>query len=264
MDKLEEIRVKIGDCDEKIIEQLAIRMGYVQEIISYKKETGIPIIQPEQEKKQTDALMVQVGDNEFKEEILDVFKYIMKNSRRIQAKSLFDYNIFLIGFMGSGKSTIAGELKDKLAMERVEMDDMIVKKQGMTISEIFDEYGESYFRNLESNALIELQRKKQTIVSCGGGIVIRDENSDHMKKNGRVVLLTAKPITIFERLKDSTDRPILRNNMNVEFIGNLMEKRRAKYEAVADITVETDGRMATEICEEIISKLIAFDKVQNH
>ena len=151
-------------------------MSHIQEIISYKKATGIPILQPEQEKKQTDALAAKLGDNEFEEEILDIFKYIMKNSRRIQAKSLFDYNIFLIGFMGAGKSTVAGELKDKLEMDRVEMDQMIVENRGMSISEIFDEFGEAYFRNLESNTLIELQKRKQTIVSCGGGVVMREEN----------------------------------------------------------------------------------------
>ena len=259
MDKIEAIREKIGECDDIIIEQLAVRMSYIQEIISYKKATGIPILQPEQEKKQTDALKNKLGDNE---EILDIFKYIMKNSRRIQAKSLFDYNIFLIGFMGAGKSTIAGELKDKLEMDRVEMDQMIVEKQGMSISEIFDEYGEAYFRNLESNTLIELQKRKQTIVSCGGGVVMREENTDHMKKNGRVVLLTAKPETIYERVKDSDERPILNNNMNVEFISGLMDKRKDRYEAVADITVATDGKNVTQICEEIISKLIALDNAK--
>ena len=258
MDKIEAIREKIGECDDIIIEQLAVRMSYIQEIISYKKATGIPILQPEQEKKQTDALKNKLGDNEFEEEILDIFK----NSRRIQAKSLFDYNIFLIGFMGAGKSTIAGELKDKLEMDRVEMDQMIVEKQGMSISEIFDEYGEAYFRNLESNTLIELQKRKQTIVSCGGGVVMREENTDHMKKNGRVVLLTAKPETIYERVKDSDERPILNNNMNVEFISGLMDKRKDRYEAVADITVATDGKNVTQICEEIISKLIALDNAK--
>lgn len=262
MDKIEQIREKIGECDDIIIEQLAKRMGYIQEIIAYKKATGIPILQPEQEKKQTDALEAKLGDNEFEEEILDIFKYIMKNSRRIQAKSLFDYNVFLIGFMGAGKSTIASELQEKLEMNRVEMDQMIVEKQGMSISEIFDEYGETYFRNLESNTLIELQKCKQTIVSCGGGVVMRAENADHMKKNGRIVLLTAKPETIFERVKDSDERPILNNNMNVDFIAGLMEKRREKYLAAADIVVETDAKTVTQICEEIIAKLIAFDNAK--
>ena len=78
-------------------------------------------------------------------------------------------------------------------MNYVEMDQLIVEQRGMAITDIFEEYGETYFRNLESNVLIELQKRKQTIVSCGGGVVMREENTDHMKKNGRVVLLTAKP-----------------------------------------------------------------------
>lgn len=189
-------------------------------------------------------------------------QYIMKNSRRIQAKGLFDYNIFLIGFMGTGKSTIASELQAKLEMDRIEMDELIVQKQGMSISEIFDEYGEVYFRNLESNTLIELQKRKQTIVSCGGGVVMREDNSEHMKKNGRVVLLTAKPETIYERVKNSDERPILNNHMNVDYISSLMEKRRERYEAAADVTVITDGKNAAQICEEIISRLIALDNQQ--
>lgn len=146
--QLEEIREKIGDTDMRIIDALADRMVLIQDIIAYKKATGIPILQPEQEAKQTKALEEYLKDNEFEEEILDVFKYIMKNSRRVQAKALFDYNVFLIGFMGAGKTTIASELERKLEMHRIEMDEMIVKKQGMSISEIFDEYGEIYFRNL--------------------------------------------------------------------------------------------------------------------
>ncbi len=262
MEQLEQIRAKIGECDNRIIEALADRMVHIQEIISYKKATGIPILQPEQEKKQTDALKAKLGDNEFEEEILDIFKYIVKNSRRVQAKSLFDYNVFLIGFMGAGKTTIASELERKLEMHRVEMDAMIVEKQGMSISEIFDEYGEAYFRNLESNCLIELQKVKQSIVSCGGGVVMREDNAEHMKKNGRVVLLTARPETILERVKDSNERPILNNHMNVEFIANLLEKRKARYHAVADIEVATDGKSEDQICDEIIAKLIAFDNEQ--
>ena len=150
MDKIEAIREKIGECDDIIIEQLAVRMSYIQEIISYKKATGIPILQPEQEKKQTDALKNKLGDNEFEEEILDIFKYIMKNSRRIQAKSLFDYNIFLIGFMGAGKSTISDYLKTVFAMDIIEMDQIIAERAGMSISDIFETYGEQYFRDCET------------------------------------------------------------------------------------------------------------------
>ena len=259
MDKIEEIRAKIGECDDIIIKQLAVRMSHIQEIISYKKATGIPILQPEQEKKQTDALAAKLGDNEFEEEILDIFKYIMKNSRRIQAKSLFDYNIFLIGFMGAGKSTISDYLKNALAMDVVEMDQCIVERQGMSISDIFETYGEEYFRELETNLLIEMQSRSNVVVSCGGGVPMRERNVTEMKKNGRVVLLTAKPETILERVKDNHDRPLLENNKNVSFIADLLEKRRAKYEAAADIVIQTDGKSELEICEELIHRLRETD-----
>lgn len=259
MDRIEEIREKIGQCDDAIIKQLAMRMGYIQEMIAYKKKTGIPILQPEQGKKQTDTLQEKLRENEFEEEILDIFRSIMKNSCRIQTKSLFDYNIFLIGFMGAGKSSIAKELKNQLEMDYVETDNMIVEKEGMSINEIFAEYGEAYFRNLESNTLIELQKRKQTVVSCGGGVVMREENVRHIKKNGRVVLLTAKAETIYERVKDNTERPLLNGNMNVDYIRGLMEKRSPKYEAAADVMIATDGKDITQICEEIIEKLIALD-----
>lgn len=166
-----------------------------------------------------------------------------------------EQNIFLIGFMGVGKSTVAGQLEKTLKMERIEMDALIEKQSGMAISEIFEKHGEDYFRRLESELLIDLQKKKRQIVSCGGGIVLRAENAEYMKKSGRVIWLTASPETIFERVKDSTERPILNNNMNVEFIESLYEKRKEKYQEAADITVKTDGKNAKQICEEIIAKL---------
>lgn len=164
-------------------------------------------------------------------------------------------NIFLIGFMGVGKSSVASQLKQMLSMEYVEMDQEIVRQQGKSIAQIFAEHGESYFRDLETNLLVELQSGKPAVVSCGGGVVLRRENIAHMKKNGTIVLLTAKPQTIYERVKDNQERPILNGNMNVEFISGLMEKRRASYEAAADITVATDEKDVAEICKEIIAHL---------
>lgn len=167
---------------------------------------------------------------------------------------LFDYNIFLIGFMGSGKSTVSLALHDKYAMEVVEMDQIIAKKNNMSISAIFETYGEAYFRNEETNLLADIQSKKNMIVSCGGGVPMRDVNVELMKKSGKIVFLKAKPETILERVKDSHDRPLLENHKNVEYIADLMEQRRPKYEAAADIVVETDGKSAYDICEEIIKK----------
>lgn len=161
-------------------------------------------------------------------------------------------NIYLIGFMGAGKSTVAGALKAATGAKRIEMDQMIVEQQGMAISEIFERFGEEHFRNLETELLKSFADKADMIVSCGGGSVLRDENAALMKKSGRIVLLTATPETIYERVKHSSDRPILNGNMNIDFIRELMEKRRTRYEAVADVMIATDGKTTKEICDEIL------------
>lgn len=164
-------------------------------------------------------------------------------------------NIFLIGFMGAGKSTIAKALQRELGFPLVEMDQRIVEEQGMSINDIFAQYGEAHFRDIESQLVVDLGEQEPSIVSCGGGVVVRPENTQNMKKSGRIVFLKATPQTIYERVKNSTDRPILNGHMNVEYIAQLMEKRRALYEEAADITIQTDGKTREQICEEIIGKL---------
>ena len=192
-------------------------------------------------------------------EVKAEFDGMGENCGRIQAKQLFDYNIFLIGFMGAGKSTISKCLSTCFDMETVEMDQVISEREGMSISEIFKVHGEEYFRNAETELLRELKSKKNAVVSCGGGTPMRECNVLEMKKNGRVVFLTAKPETILERVKDSHDRPLLENNKNVEFIEEMMLKRRDKYLAAADIILETDNKTEAEICEELVKALLKFD-----
>ena len=255
MGRLEEIRERLEVCDKQIVSVLEARMDIIKEIMEYKKENGLPILQPEQEKRQRKMLKEHVKENTYKEEILDIFTYIVENSRKIQARTLFTHNIFLIGFMGVGKSTVSDYLSKILASPQVEMDQVIVNKEHMSINKIFEEYGEEYFRNCETNLLIELQKKNNQIVSCGGGVAMREINVREMKKNGRVVLLTASPETILERVKDSDERPLLRGRKNTEYISELMEIRRPKYRAAADIIVDTDHKNVEEIAEEIVGKL---------
>ena len=255
MNQLEVLRESLGQCDEIILDALLMRNRIVEDIMVYKEANDLPVLQPEQEAKQKGWLEARMEGRRHKKEVNDVFASITQNSKRIQSRNLFNYNIFLIGFMGAGKSTISDYLKNVLAMDVVEMDQCIVERQGMSISDIFETYGEEYFRELETNLLIEMQSRSNAVVSCGGGVPMRDRNVVEMKKNGRVVLLTAKPETILERVKDNHDRPLLENNKNVSFIADLLEKRRAKYEAAADIVVETDGKSELEICEELIHRL---------
>ena len=259
MNQLEVLRESLGQCDEIILDALLMRNRIVEDIMVYKEANDLPVLQPEQEAKQKGWLEARMEGRRHKKEVNDVFASITQNSKRIQSRNLFNYNIFLIGFMGAGKSTISDYLKNVLAMDVVEMDQCIVERQGMSISDIFETYGEEYFRELETNLLIEMQSQSNVVVSCGGGVPMRERNVVEMKKNGRVVLLTAKPETILERIKDNHDRPLLENNKTVPFIADLMEKRRAKYEAAADIVIETDGKSELEICEEMIHRLREAD-----
>ena len=177
-----------------------------------------------------------------------------KQSKQSEPASL-DSHIFLIGFMGAGKSTVAAQLKKMIPAEQMEMDETIAREEGMSISDIFASHGEAYFRDLETSLVRRLMTEAPMIVSCGGGAVMREENTQMMKQCGRIVLLTATPETVYERVKDNTDRPILNNNMNVEYIHSLMEKRRSRYESVADITIATDGKNAETICQELLDAL---------
>ena len=177
--------------------------------------------------------------------------------------TLFSCNIVLIGFMGAGKSTVSEYLSRKYNMDTVEMDQIIAEREKMSISDIFSVHGEEYFRDLETKLLIEMQAKTNTVISCGGGVPMRERNVKEMKKNGCVVLLTATPETILERVKDNHDRPLLEGNKTVSYISELMEKRREKYEAAADLIIETDGKNAQEICEELVQKMAGGQKIWN-
>ena len=162
-------------------------------------------------------------------------------------------HIFLIGFMGCGKSTNAACLAEMTGARQVEMDQMIVENEGMAIADIFEEQGEAYFRELETELIKSFAGVEPAVISCGGGAVLKEENVRLMKESGKIVLLTAEPGTIYERVKDSTERPVLNGNMNVGYIEELMEKRRPKYEEAADVTIATDGKTSKEICEEILA-----------
>ena len=166
----------------------------------------------------------------------------------------------LIGFMGVGKSTVSKELSKKFDMPEIDMDVMIVEKEDKSINDIFAERGEEYFRKVETECLIDIQKNKGYIVSCGGGVVVKDENINHMKNGGVILFLTATPETIYNRVKDDDSRPILKGNKNIEFIEQLMNKRKDRYLAVADIIISTDNKSISEIVDEITDKLEEFAK----
>lgn len=172
-------------------------------------------------------------------------------------------NIYFIGFMGTGKSTISRQMAATTGYKEIDTDQEIVKQENMRIPEIFEKYGEEYFRSLETEFLKGMKKRQHCIVSCGGGMVLREENVKLMKETGVIVLLTATPETVLERVKNGKERPILNGHMNVQYIRELMEKRETYYQAAGEIVISTDGRevldMVRELKNNLTSSKFCFD-----
>lgn len=160
--------------------------------------------------------------------------------------------VFLIGFMGAGKSAVASGLQKRLSIDRIEMDREIELGEGMTIPEIFSKKGQEYFRDLETGLLKSLETRNGCVVSCGGGAILRPENVRIMKALGRILWLTASPVTIWERVRFSDNRPLLKGRMDPESIRQMMEERRPAYERAADLIIDTDQKSVDQVVEEII------------
>lgn len=165
-------------------------------------------------------------------------------------------NIALIGFMGVGKTTVLEQMK-QLGLPGVDTDLLIEEMAEMPVSDIFAQYGEPHFRQLETQAVYRAAELKGTVISCGGGAVLKQENVDALRRTGKIILLTATPETILERLRDDDTRPKLRGRKTVEGIAALMAERQAVYQAAAQITVATDGKTPQAICKEILAAVQA-------
>ena len=149
-------------------------------------------------------------------------------------------NIVLCGFMGSGKSTIGKELP-KHGFSFIDSDEYIEKKAEKSISEIFNEHGEAYFRALEAEAVTELSKRTKTVIATGGGAVINPENAAALKSTGTVVFLDVTPQTVLTRLEGDTTRPLLMSPDREAAVNELMKKRVPVYRSVSDITVDANG-----------------------
>ena len=163
--------------------------------------------------------------------------------------------VYLIGFMGVGKTTVAKELSGRLHLPLVDIDEAIVEREGRSIPEIFEREGEKIFREKETRMLRGLSESGAKIISCGGGIAMREENRDIMAAHGVTVLLKASPETILERVKGDDNRPLLAGKKNVTAIAAMMEERRPAYEAAANLQIPVDGRTPAEIAEEIADRI---------
>lgn len=166
-------------------------------------------------------------------------------------------NLILIGYMGCGKSTIGMKSARAFEFRFLDTDELIEKKEGCFISTLFAEKGEDYFRNLETQTLKELlQEPKGMVIATGGGLPMRKENAEILKKLGTVIYLKCSVETLLTRLSGDTKRPLLAGENLEEKISAMLTLRGPVYESVADVILETNGKSFYEIicCLEDILK----------
>lgn len=162
-------------------------------------------------------------------------------------------HIILVGFMGTGKTTVGKLVAQRLSCPLVDTDHYLEQKRGKAIANIFSTEGERCFRQQEHDALAELVHSPQPqVITTGGGIVLRLDNVDLMKKNGWVVALTAARDVLIERLKKDTTRPLLTGDLDKR-VDQLLTERKNAYD-FAHVTIDTSHRSPVEVAKIVISK----------
>ena len=168
-------------------------------------------------------------------------------------------NIILIGFMGSGKSSVGEALAKSLNYQFLDSDKLIEEKAGSTISQIFEQYGEEYFRNMETKTLQDMQSKlDNTVLSTGGGMPLREENAKLLRQLGLVVYLQASTDTVIKRLKNDKSRPLLKGDDLAGKVDKLLAARTPVYEKTAHKIIVTDNKTINQIVADIIEELSAI------
>ncbi len=162
--------------------------------------------------------------------------------------------IVLIGMMGSGKTTIGKLLGEKLNLKSIDIDILIEQNEKRTISDIFQNNGEKYFRNLEKETIQSIFEDKNLVISLGGGAFEDEITQELLLKNSTIIYLKTSPQIILERIKNNTNRPLLKNQMTVEKIQSIISKRQKNYK-LANITILTNNKNPDKIVEEILGAI---------
>lgn len=169
-------------------------------------------------------------------------------------------NVVLVGFMGTGKSSVGSRLAQRLRMQFLDMDREIEHLLGMPVDRIFRVHGEKRFRSEESIMAQKLGQKENLVIATGGGVVMNPKNIEALKQNGIVVRLQASPEDILKRVsRKKGTRPLIKKDVKVEQIVKMLNEREEYYK-MADFTIDTSGRDLDDIVNNIINFIIKYNK----
>jgi len=160
-------------------------------------------------------------------------------------------NLYFVGFMGVGKTTLTEATGKLRQIPYVELEDRIFEAEHMTADQLFADRGEAGYRDAETAALRKVAEEQGVLVSCGGGIVLRPENVELMKRTGRVIWLNCSAEEILRRLRDDDTRPLLRGKKTAAEVEKMMAGREALYRSAADLYICTEGKTKEQLAEEI-------------
>jgi len=168
-------------------------------------------------------------------------------------------SVVLIGFMGTGKSSVGRRLAQMTRSPRVDIDQMIATTFGMSITKIFARLGEEQFRKEERIVLEQLDAAEPSIIVTGGGVILRPENVTRLRELGTIVCLTANLPTLLERLGRGSHRPLLRGENRREVVERLLREREPAYREAADLIVDTSGLSHDQVAQSIQDSLALCD-----
>ena len=257
---LDKIRIEINKCDEAIQENLAKRFLLVEEVAKYKRENKISIFDQRRERKIIETIANKDINNAV--EISEVYNEILKISRKFQSNILLNSNIFLVGFMGSGKTTVGNTLAEITGLKFIDLDEIIEKEEDMKIKDIFSNKGEKKFREMETETLKIATKEKKAIISCGGGIILKEENRKIINNAGITIFLNGDIKEMMSRVGNDENRPVLKNlfrkNKEEEYdaFQEILNARMKYYKEVEDIEIIIDNKTPHDISNEIIVKVL--------
>lgn len=252
---LDVLRSEIDECDAILTDTLLRRLETAARIAAYKQEHNLALYQPEREA----VILNRIGENlqntPYAKHIQDFYRCIFRLSRCIQMKHVFPHNIVLIGFMGSGKTTVGQYLADMSGYTYYDVDTVIEQEAGKSISELFRLHGEAFFRSLERQVIERIGDAEHAVISCGGGCILDQRNIDRLKQKGRLVWLAAEPATLYERIKYQDTRPLIVDK-TFEEIAAMMNKRQPLYSGAADYRITVDRKPVSDIVDAILDMVM--------